>query len=101
VGFVMLYDPTLPGAKPHPDFSAEEVTLWRFLIDGRHQGLGFGARALDLVIRHARTRPGMRRLSASYAPIPAGPEGFYLRRGFKKTGRLLDDGTEVEIALDL
>lgn len=42
-----------------------------------------------------------RRLLSSYVPGADGPEGFYLSYGFTKTGRLWDDGTEVEIALDL
>lgn len=47
VGFVMLYD------KPEKG----EYSLWRFMIDARYQGRGYGRAALLLVIAHIRTRP--------------------------------------------
>ena len=97
VGFVMLYDPHLSGRDPGFGSETSDMVLWRFMIDRRYQGMGFGERALDLIRAHVRTRPAFARLVASYVPAPNGPEAFYLRYGFQKTGRLLAEGTEVEI----
>ena len=89
VGFVMLHD----------DPDTPEYFLWRFMVDGRHQGRGNGRRALDLLVDHVRGRPGAAELRSSYVPGEAGPGGFYRRYGFEETGEL--DGDEVVIRLAL
>ena len=95
VGFVMLEDPTLLPDQIGP----AQVGLWRFMIDERHQGRGYGRAALRLVIEHARTRPGQTKLRTSCVPGPLSPIGFYERCGFRRTGEV-DDGEEV-LELDL
>ena len=98
VGFVMLFDPGLTD-KETTDKDREEMYLWRFMIDARYQKQGYGAKALDLVCAHARSRPGFKRLLASFVDAPGGPEDFYIRYGFEKTGNVPDG--EVEIIMDL
>jgi diamine N-acetyltransferase len=81
VGFVMLsIDPDEP-----------QYYLWRFMIDARYQGRGFGRAALDLVIGHVRTLPRATELLVSWVPGPGGPEDFYLGRGFEPTGEVDED----------
>ena len=99
VGFVMLFDPTLPGATIEPDDKPGDIGLWRFMIDHRKQRRGIGRKALDLIVSHARTRPGAKRLVSSYVPGAGGPRDFYLRYGFTETGEMDED--EVVIALPL
>ncbi len=99
VGFVMLFDPTLPGACLKDDDIENDLVLWRFMIAHGHQGRGYGRQALDLVRAHARSRPGIVRLTATYVPGPGGPEGFYLKYGFSKTGRLRNHDREIEISI--
>ena len=89
VGFVMLYD----------DPDASGYFLWRLMVDGRHQGRGYGRSALDLLVDYVRTRPGASELKSSYVPGDAGPGGFYRGYGFEATGEL--DGDEVVIRLAL
>ncbi len=101
VGFVMLFDPTLPGATADPDDAPGDITLWRFMIDRRHQRRGVGRKALDLVVGHVRTRPDAARLVSSYVPGEAGPRAFYLDYGFTETGEMDDDGTEAVIVYPL
>ncbi len=101
VGFVMLFDPTLPGATVGADDDPGDILLWRLMIDRRFQRSGIGRKALDQVVVHARARPGAKRLVSSFGPGESGPGGFYLRYGFTKTGAMNDDGTEVEIAYPL
>jgi diamine N-acetyltransferase len=76
VGFLMIED------KP------EEASyyLWRFMIDQRYQGLGFGARALELLVDHVRTRPGAIELLLSCVPGDGSPGPFYEAHGFAFTG---------------
>ena len=40
-----------------PDYDVPDYYLWRFMIDADHQGKGFGAHAMELVIEHVKTRP--------------------------------------------
>jgi len=84
VGFVMLEDQP---EKP-------EYYLWRFMIDARCQRLGFGRRALELLIDHVRTRPGARELLTSVVQVDGGPQPFYEGLGFALTGAC-DDGEAV------
>lgn len=88
VGFVMLED----------DPANERYTLWRFMIDARFQGLGFGRRALVLLIEHVKTRPGAKAVWTSCVPGAGSPCPFYERLGFVPTGDM-DDG-EVVMRLD-
>lgn len=83
VGFLMLED--------RPD--RPSYFLWRFMIDHRFQGFGFGARALELLADHVRTRPGATILSTSCVPGEGGPGPFYEKAGFSYTGDM--DGIEL------
>ncbi len=84
VGFVML----------HEDPGKPEYYLWRFMIDGRYQGMGFGRLAMDLVIKRVRSLPGARELLTSVVPGEGSPQEFYERLGFRPTGDW-DDGEAV------
>ncbi|MGB9357019.1 MAG: GNAT family N-acetyltransferase [Acidimicrobiia bacterium] len=84
VGYVLLYD----------DVDTPEYFLWRFMIDRRYQGLGFGKRAIELVVDYVRTRPDAAALLTSYVATPGGPGPFYHRLGFVDTGEV-DDGELV------
>jgi len=86
VGYVLLYD----------DADAPEYFLWRFMIDRRYQGLGFGTRAMSLVIEYVRTRPEASGLLTSYVATPGGPGPFYHQLGFVDTGEV-DDGELVTL----
>ncbi|HSG79550.1 MAG TPA: GNAT family N-acetyltransferase [Acidimicrobiia bacterium] len=89
VGFVMTYeDPDEP-----------EYFLWRFMIDHRHQGNGYGRRALELLVDRLRVLPNAGRLLTSYVPGEGSPGPFYHRMGFADTGE--EDGGEVITALPL
>jgi diamine N-acetyltransferase len=101
VGFVMLFNSTIPGAMPTDPVEPTDMVLWRLMIDQRYQRQGLGRRTLDIVRAHILAMGGFTRLLSSFVPGPDGPEKFYLSYGFKKTGRRWNDGTEIEIALVL
>jgi diamine N-acetyltransferase len=89
VGFLMLY----------ADPQKAEYFLWRYMIDARYQKLGFGKRAMDLLLEHVRTRPGAREMTLSCHPGEDGPEPFYRRYGFTRTGEWLGDEAVMRIDL--
>jgi diamine N-acetyltransferase len=89
VGFVLLSERR----------SVPRYYLWRYMIDGRHQRLGFGARALQLVIDYVRTLPNATEIYVTYVPAPGGPRDFYAGIGFVDTG--VDHDGELEMRLDL
>jgi diamine N-acetyltransferase len=89
VGFVMLNEEP---EKPR-------YYLWRYMIGGEYQKLGFGRRALEQVIEHVRTHPGATELLLSFVPGEGSPRDFYARLGFEETGA--QHFTELEMRLDL
>jgi diamine N-acetyltransferase len=89
VGFLMLYD----------DPEEPNYFLWRFMVDAHYQKMGFGKRAMDLLVEYVRTRPGAHELRLSCHPGEQGPEPFYRKYGFALTGKMID--REAEMRIDL
>jgi diamine N-acetyltransferase len=93
VGFIMLY------IGPDDDNPEEmEYFLWRFMIAGPYQGMGFGKKALQMVIDDIRTQ-GAKVLGTSCGEGVGSPEGFYLGLGFKPTGKVFGDEVGLELEL--
>lgn len=78
VGFVLL----------ELDAARQEYSLWRFMIDERFQGMGYGREALRLVIAHVRSLPGAREFLTSVVPGEGTPGPFYQGLGFAFTGEV-------------
>ena len=89
VGYVLLSD----------DDEKPRYYLWRFMVDRRYQGRGFGRDAMALIHDYVRSRPGGSRLFLSYVPLRGGPELFYKSLGYVDTGT--EHGGELEAVLDL
>jgi diamine N-acetyltransferase len=89
IGFVMLED------KPEE----AEYYLWRFMIDARYQGMGFGRRALLLVIDRIKTRPNATELLTSVVREEGSPQGFYEKLGFKLTGEYEEEEAIMRLIL--
>jgi len=89
VGFVMLEDQP---EKP-------EYYLWRFMIDARHQGKGYGRRALTLFIDHVAQRPSATELLTSVVQGEGSPQGFYESLGFALTGEFEDGEAMMSLPL--
>ena len=94
IGFLMLHDERLRDEPRHP----LTYYLWRFMIDARFQGLGFGRRAIELLVEHVRALPEAHHLLTSCVEGEGSPVGFYRKLGFTPTGR---DHDELELALPL
>jgi diamine N-acetyltransferase len=88
VGFVMAYrDPP------------EVFWVWRFMIDARHQGKGYGLRALELLVEEARA-DGVPEIKLSFHSGEHSPQGFYKRFGFAETGEVEGEEIVMRLALD-
>ncbi len=84
VGFVML----------ELDTTKQQYGLWRFMIDERYQGRGYGREAIRLVVEQVRSLQGARELLTSVVPGEGSPGSFYQRLGFSFTGEV-DHGEQV------
>ena len=79
VGFVMgAFD-------PDNEISAFRAGIWRLNIAADAQGHGYGRFAVAEVAAEARRR-GQSRITVLWVRGEGGPEGFYLRLGFRPTG---------------
>jgi diamine N-acetyltransferase len=95
VGFLMLSW----NVTPNPPRIIGPWFLWKLLIDERHQRRGYGRAAVELVAEIVRAN-GAAELLTSCIPAEDGPEPFYRRLGFTRTGDL-DENGEAILALRL
>jgi diamine N-acetyltransferase len=86
VGFAMVYR----------DPAAGIFYVWRFMIDARHQGRGYGRRAMELLLDEARA-DGAREITLSVAPGEHSALDFYRGLGFEETGNI--EHGEIELRL--
>jgi diamine N-acetyltransferase len=92
VGFVMA------NFDPHNPVDAFRCVIWRLTIAATRQGRGYGRFAVEAVCAEARRR-GQRRVTVTWVPGKHGPEGFYLRLGFRPTGQRLHGEVVGELPL--
>lgn len=89
VGFVMVYR----------DPAAATFYIWRFMIDARHQGRGYGRRALELLLEEARG-DGAKEVTLSVVPGERSALEFYRGSGFEETGKIEHGEVEMRLLLD-
>jgi diamine N-acetyltransferase len=100
VGFVMLFDPTLDlEAAKAQDEALDALYIWRFMIDFKHQGKGYGEQVMQLIIERAKSMPTINAVSLSYVLRDGNAKPFYERMGFRETGKVTDG--EMEMVLKL
>lgn len=98
VGFVMLADNSLK-FKIIKHFKLH-VYIWRFMIQDIYQKLGFGKKAMGLVIQHVKSKFNAKELITYTLPQNKDALEFYRKLGFKPTGRKLAAG-DLELQLKL
>lgn len=92
VGFLLLWD-----ARRDPEDPADQLYVWRLMVDARYQGRGHGKAAIRWTIDEAR-RMGVASVGLSH--VQGNPVGaFYEKLGFRYTGKI-NEG-EVEMVLPL
>lgn len=76
-----------------------EASIYRFMIDRKHQGKGYGRAALARALGEIRATPGVKKISIGYMPENALAKSFYASFGFVEVG--MDEDGEVEAELNL
>ena len=94
VGFLLLWDAR---RDPQPKDRADQLYIWRLLIDARFQRAGHGQAAMRWLIDEAR-RMGVASVGLSH--VPENPVGaFYERFGFRYTGKVNEGEHEMVLPL--
>jgi diamine N-acetyltransferase len=81
------------------DASDREALIYRFMVDRRHQGKGYGRAALVLALDEIRALPHVRKVLISYMPDNPITKAFYASLGFEETGLDEDGEMLAELAL--
>jgi diamine N-acetyltransferase len=92
VGFLM-YD------VPAPQSRRRAASIYRFMIDRRHQGKGYGRAALARALDEIRALPGLRKVAICYVPENPVAKDFYASFGFVEVGRDEDGEVIAELTL--
>ena len=92
VGFLM-YD--VPRAKD----KEREASIYRFMVDRKYQGKGYGRAALARAIEEIKAIPNIKKISICYVPKNPIAKEFYGSFGFVEKGRDEDDEVIAELAL--
>ena len=94
VGLLLLWDAR---RDPDPEDRADQLYIWRLMIDARYQRQGHGQAAMRWLIDEAR-RMGVASVGLSH--VPENPVGaFYERFGFRYTGKVKEGEQEMVLLL--
>ena len=93
VGLLLLWE-----AWRAVDEPADQLYVWRLMVDAAHQGRGHGAKAMQWVIEEAR-RQGVASVGLSHVDKEHHAGAFYQKLGFSYTGKV--DGAERVMVLPL
>lgn len=98
VGFIMM---SFLGKDQDNDEKEDTYDIWRFMVDEKYQGKGYGREALMKAIEIIRTFPygPAKRLVLSYEPANEVGSNLYESVGFKATGEVCEG--EIVMSLDL
>ena len=90
VGFIMF------------DWRPAEKTaeIWRFMIDYRHQGKGYGRRAMELALEKIRRAGLFCRVQLYCVPGNEKAQVLYRSLEFRETGSTLDGEIQMELILE-
>ena len=96
VGFLMIgYD--VPWAEQYYDLPRGYYYIWRFMIDKRYQGNGYGREALKLAVDFMKTSPSGKSEYCwlSYEPENEVARKLYLSFGFEEKKELWKKDQEI------
>ena len=103
IGFIMVgFDAHFLGEED-PDTLRKQYFIWRFMIDKRYQGKGYGKQAFKLAIDFVNTYPsGKADLCwVSYEPANEVAKKLYASFGFKEAPEFYKEGEEMPALLKL
>ena len=103
IGFIMVgFDAHFLGDKD-PDILRKQYFIWRFMIDRRYQGKGYGKEAFRLAVEFVKTYPtGKADLCwVSYEPTNGVAKRLYVSYGFIEAPEYYKEGEEMPAILKL
>ncbi len=74
-------------------------TLWKLLIDRKHQNKGYGRKALELGISFLKEKYGVSEIYTGVSPGNTVAKSLYLSEGFKETGVFENNMEELRLQL--
>lgn len=79
------------------DEEDQEYWIYRYMIDARYQGKGYGSKAISLIIDDIKElkEPHHSTLTLSYEPENKQARHIYEKAGFKEVDGLIIDGEQV------
>lgn len=72
----------------------EKVSIWRFMVDQKHQQKGIGRIALDLALAEIKLTPNLKTIEICYNPNNPVAKEFYASFGFIEIG-MDEDGEDM------
>ena len=103
IGFIMVgFDAYFLGDED-PNVLKKQYFIWRFMIDKRYQGKGYGKQAFNLAVEFVKTFPaGKADLCwVSYEPANEVAKKLYASCGFKEAPEYYKEGEEMPAILKL
>lgn len=76
------------------DFDEDECTVWRFMIDRRHQNTGIGTIAMGLLLKEIKAHNRCKLVDIYYDPLNTAARKLYAHHGFREVGER-DDGDVI------
>ncbi|HHC7309801.1 GNAT family N-acetyltransferase [Vibrio campbellii] len=74
--------------------TSDKVSIWRFMIDAKHQNRGIGRVALKLAIEEIKQTPNLKQIEICYNPTNPVAKPFYSHFGFEEVG-MDEDGEDM------
>jgi len=76
-----------------------EASIYRFMIDRKHQGKGYGRAALGRALEEIKSVSGIKKVSIGYMPDNPVAKPFYSSFGFAEVGKDEDGEIIAELRL--
>ncbi len=76
------------------DFDEDDCTIWRFMVDRKHQNTGIGKIAMGLLLEEIKAHGRCKLVDVYYYPQNLVAKKLYASYGFKEVGDR-DDGTLI------
>jgi len=77
--------------------TSEKVSIWRFMVDAKHQQRGIGRKALNLALDEIKKDHNVKEIEICYDPNNPVAKDFYSSFGFIESG--MDDEGEDMLAV--
>ncbi len=81
------------------EFDENECTIWRFMIDRKHQNTGIGKIAMSLLLEEIKAHERCKLVDIYYDPQNLAAKKLYASLGFKENGNRDDGDVIAEITL--